>query len=411
MRKFLTLISCFLFLSVISLASTMAIAGDNTPPPSSKEWTLLVYLNGNNNLDSYGKLNIKQMEEVGSTKDINIVVQWASLENAKTQRLYVVRSTDPKNVTSPIVQNMGTVDMGNWKSIVDFVRWGVANYPAKHYFLDVWDHGSGWHALRALNSTTRSVYSPLDISWDDNSGNHITTLQLGQALAQSAQIIGHKIDLYASDACLMAMAEVADQVASSVQIYGGSEEVEPGAGWPYNTLLQRWAAKPLSSAAEVSQILTEEYVKSYNTGGSNENANATFSSFDLSKMKQLNASISKFGQSILKLNPADRAKLLTVANATQSFTYSDYKDLSDFLAGVDAAGLSGLERGSTDDIRRSVNEFIIAHAATTGYEKALGLSIWLPTSSDTYNSNANGYQSLLFQSQTHWGEALRFLVQ
>src|SRR4051812_16677829 len=59
-----------------------------------KEWTFLTFLNGNNNLDSFGALNINQMEQVGSTDQINIVVQWASLRNRRTQRLYITKDKD-----------------------------------------------------------------------------------------------------------------------------------------------------------------------------------------------------------------------------------------------------------------------------------------------------------------------------
>ena len=197
--------------------------------------------------------------------------------------------------------------------------------PAKHYFLDVWDHGSGWHAIQ-LNSAAMAQpdhtifggFSPLDISWDDNSGNSITTQQLGQALTESAKIIGHKVDLYASDACLMAMAEVANEMADSVQIYAGSEEVEAAAGWPYDALLKRWAAKPTSTAAEIATILAEEYVKSY-SGGENGTSDATYSVFDMSKLTNFAGAVSAFGAKLQKLDTNSRKAILTAATQSTAF--------------------------------------------------------------------------------------------
>ena len=188
------------------------------------------------------------------------------------------RRNGGSTVTSPIVQDMGAVDMGDYRSLINFVQWGVQNYPAKHYFIDVWDHGSGWHAIQAQ---ARFGIKPLDISWDDNTGHSFTTAQLGQALAESAKIIGHKVDVYGSDACMMAMAEVALNVRAvdSVQIYAGSEEEEPGAGWPYDALLAKWNAMDSASAADVGKILTHEYVASYKDGGENQPADVTFSAF------------------------------------------------------------------------------------------------------------------------------------
>src|SRR5207249_497818 len=98
-------------------------------------------------------------------------------------------------------------------------------------------------------------------------GNHITTLQLGQAIQEVSKAIGHKLDVYGSDACLMSMVEVAGEMSKSVDTFVGSEEVEPGEGWPYVTLLKRWSANPKSTPAQVGKILAEEYVKAYSTGG------------------------------------------------------------------------------------------------------------------------------------------------
>src|SRR5262245_35929194 len=99
-----------LFGSVLLLTSAVSAYSAEAP----KEWTFLIYINGNNNLDSFGALNIKQMEQVGSTDKINIVVQWASQSARKTVRLLAKKSTNPNNVTSPIIQDLGSADMGDY---------------------------------------------------------------------------------------------------------------------------------------------------------------------------------------------------------------------------------------------------------------------------------------------------------
>ncbi len=281
MRKYQVLFAAFVLVFTVPLflqSPAKAEEGNGV-----KDWTFLVFLNGKNSLDSFGALDINEMEKVGSTDKINVLVQWASTSNHKTQRLYVQKDNDPNRVTSPVVQDMGSVDMGDWRSLVEFVQWGVANYPAKHYFIDVWDHGSGWH----LNS---GGFSPRDISWDDDTGHFMTTKQLGQALAEAAKAIGHKVDLYGSDACLMGMAEVAGEMSNSVEFSVGSEETEPGEGWPYDGLLSRWSALPTASASDVAKILTTEYVKSYQ-GGSQGKSEVTFSAFDLSKLNKVSFAV------------------------------------------------------------------------------------------------------------------------
>jgi hypothetical protein len=400
-----------LFGALSLLLPSLTASAASTPNPE-KEWTFLVYLNGNNNLDSFGSVNLEQMEKVGSTDKINVVVQWASLANGKTQRLLVQKSTNPSAVTSPILADIGQVDMGDYRTLVDFVQWGVQQYPAKHYLIDVWDHGSGWHnfqsKLSMMGDRAKAKYHATDISWDENTGHFITTVQLGQALAESAKIIGHKVDLYGSDACLMAMAEVATEVSDSVEVYAGSEETEPGAGWPYDALLTRWSALATASAQDVATILVQEYVNSYNNG-ENGSGDVTFSAFDLSKTEVLQSAITDFAAKIQTLDAAGRTNLLTAASAATSFTFADYVDLGDFVSGVSDS--RAIDPAVVDNVRQAVSQFVIANADTSKFAKAKGMSIWLPTTLDGYTQYADAYSGLKWEPLTHWGDALKSLLQ
>ncbi len=403
--------STYLLAGALALAaSSSALAVEakaeaSSPPRALKEWTLLVFLNGHNNLDSFGAMDINEMEKVGSTDQVNVVVQWASTANGRTRRLLARKDNDPRRVTSPTVQDLAAVDMGDWRNLVEFVRWGAANYPAKRYFVDVWDHGSGWHKLRGDSGMT-----PKDISWDDHTGNYITTEQLGEALKQSAEIIGHRIDIYGSDACLMAMAEVAGEMVDSVDVFVGSEEVEPGEGWPYDGLVKGMADKPTATAAEVAKILTAEYVKSYQ-GGSQGTREVTFSAFDLSKTEKLYEAIAGFGQRLRALGTGDRTKAVTAANDTISFTYSDYGDLQDFLALLERAGVGGIGREDYGAVRGACGDYVIANQTTSTYSRAKGLAIWLPGAKYTYNRYAARYAGLKFNRATDWGAALQHVLQ
>ena len=418
MRKFTALaVSSLLTLVTLGLVSSAAFAEDSDPSHKPKEWTLLVYLNGNNNLDRFGKMNMLQMEKVGSTANINIVVQWASLSAGKVQRYYVTKGTSSSNVTSPPIQDMGKVDMGDYKNLVSFIEWGAKNFPAKHYFVDVWDHGSGWHALMArlkLLSNTRvdinPGFSPFDISWDDLTGHSITTAQLGEAMAEGKRILGHNVDLYGSDACLMAMAEVANEMSDSVSVFAGSQEVEPGAGWPYDTFLARWAKKGDATPAEVATYLTEEYTASY-MGGTNGHSNVTFSSFDLSKMEVLNNAVKKLGEQLATVNSEGGQKIMDVVQNVQNFTFSDYGDLGDFVKGLEEAQVAGVDKASFGEVREAMKQFIVANKVTPGFAKATGLSIWLPSSKGTFDHYSSAYEKLKFEQNTHWTNGLRAFLK
>jgi hypothetical protein len=367
-----------------------------------KDWTLLVYLNGHNNLDEFGAINIKQMEKVGSTDKVNVVVQWASMAAPKTKRLYITKSDSATVVTSPVVQELDPVDMGDPESLLAFVRWAKANYPARHYFIDIWNHGSGWHNVTAKGGQIHST----DISWDERFATHITTKQLGAAIRGSAAILGQKVDIYGSDACLMAMGEVAGEMKDSVSVFVGAQETEPSLGWPYDTILEAWNKLPSASPDQVGALTVQEYTKSY-SGGENGSEEVTLSAFRMSEWARFESAFQQFSTEMRGISAADMAAALRVAGNTQSFYYSDYKDLFHFTEGLSAAGFGGVKANTLTVLQNAVRAMVVANGVTNNYRNSHGISIWLPDDRYDYDRYKTIYENLAFNQSTGWGQALR----
>jgi hypothetical protein len=385
------------FLLALTLGSGPAHAAD-------KEWTFLLYLNGNNNLDSFGKLNLNQMEAVGSSDAVNMVVQWASIDNGDTRRLYVQKDNDTANVTSPVVQNIGAADMGSAQTLEDFIKWGVAAYPAKHYFVAVWDHGSGWHAIHSAGLHAD------DISWDDNTGHSITTKELGAVMNDVASWLGRKIDVYGSDACLMGMAEVAGEMKDSVSFFVGSQDLEPGAGWPYTDFLAPLVANPQMSAHDLSALLTTSYAKSYD-GGSNGSESVTMSTFDLARYDAVKNAVTQLGAEVARMPDSARAQILAAAKNAQSFYTSDYVDLGDFLKKISAQQIREIDSKVIDNATAALSQFVVVSSNTGSFAAATGASIWLPTDTSTLGQYLDSYKALRWDSDTHWSAALENFVK
>ena len=368
-----------------------------------KDWTLLVFINGNNNLDSFGYEDMNEMEQVGSTDRINVVTQWASMSQSTVKRFLVQKDNDFSNVTSPVVQDIGSVDMGSTKTLIDFIRWGVENYPAKKYFIDVWNHGSGWH---------RNVKFPdfqfLDISFDDKTGNSISTEDLGRAMSEAASIIGHKVDIYGSDACLMQMAEVAGEMSQAVEVVVGSQANEPAAGWPYGDWLKAWVGLgENASARKVAAALTSTFKKSYSNGSQGESS-VTLSALDLSKSENFYATLTQFSKWALKPEKSALPAIRAVLSETQSFGEGDYVDMGDFLKNLDAKW-TGVERLELRRLQDVMKEFVISNEVSEEYGRSSGLSFWIPRSRRQYDSHSARYTKLNFAKQTQWNEVLKTL--
>lgn len=387
-KNFLSLIAvvCFSFSAIAAQAA-------------EKEWTFLLFLNGHNNLSYFGDKNLIDMEKSGSTNLVNYVVQWGKSGDTKTRRLLVKKSKDSTKVTSPTIMDLENNDMGDYKNLIEFVRWGVEKFPAKHYFIAVWNHGSGWKKMRAEDGL-----HPTDISFDDNTGNKITTEQLGLALAEAKKIIGHNVDIYGSDACLMQMVEVAAEMKDSVDYFVGSQELEPGDGWPYEPFMAKWGAAPTQTPAEISILLSKEYLKSY-SGGVYGTSNITFSALDMSKLDAVISSSGQLAQHMKSFSMEDLKKIKEEVANVQSFYYSDYVDYGDFLKKVEALPLQK-DNKLIMQAKADLDALVMSTDNSLNYARATGLSIWIPTFE---TGEMTRYSGLQYSKLSGWNSFLQAL--
>lgn len=382
---------------------------------TQKEWTFLVYINGHNDLSMFSDQNIIDMERVGSTSDINIVVEWGMRKalaydqwgiptswSYPTKRLYVQKSKDPLFVTSPTLQSFDNMDMGDYRNFQKFIEWGMKAYPAKHYFVAIWNHGSGWHKTKAKMGSDANL---LDVSFDDGTKNFISTEQMGVVMANIKNTLGRNIDILGSDACLMQMLEIVGEFKDSVDYAVGSQELEPGEGWPYFPFLQKWAANPKLTPAEVSVLLSKEYDAAYDGGIYGTRKGTTFSALDLSKTDALYTAIASLTKSLVTLNAADMKKIKTAALSTTHFNSMDsfdYADLSDFMTQIRFAKISSIKSNLLNDVQARVKDLVLTTDNDINeFPNATGLSIWLPLTKNTHQAR---YDKLKSSLATGWNK-------
>src|SRR3990170_7245992 len=174
------------------------------------DWTFLIYLDADNNLESVGILDFLEMASVGSSAQVNIIVQFDRSVGfdtlfgdwATVKRFRVTQGITPTPANALV--DLGELDMADPATLVDFVSWGVATYPARHYFLDLWDHGFGWAGVL-----------------QDGTG-YMTTTELGTALAQVRSTLGRNLDIVGNDACRMTL-EIMYELQPYVDYFVGSQ--------------------------------------------------------------------------------------------------------------------------------------------------------------------------------------------
>jgi len=114
------------------------------------KWTVMVYMNADNDLERFGVRDFLEMSKVGSTQDVNILVQMDRTPGyteeygnwTQTLRFKVEKNMTPTKEES--LSDIGEANMGEPSVLKNFIDWGKQNYPAENYILVIWDHGDGW---------------------------------------------------------------------------------------------------------------------------------------------------------------------------------------------------------------------------------------------------------------------------
>src|SRR3990172_3246671 len=136
-------------------------------------WTILIYLAGDNNLDNAALDDRGEMKAVGSTPEVAVVAQIDRSGDDGAQRYLVTPGTgELDGLAADRVATLPEVNTGDPVALLEFVRWGMATYPADHVALILWNHGAGWKDDDIYRRTR-------DAGWDARDAPHNSVRRRG----------------------------------------------------------------------------------------------------------------------------------------------------------------------------------------------------------------------------------------
>lgn len=390
---------------------------------TKKPWTIIVYIAADNDLRGFAARNLKQMSNVGSNSNCNIVahldIQLSG--NKKITRRYYIEKDQifHMNADEPGTQQM---DSGDPKTLISCCQWAIQNYPADNYMLIFWNHGTGIidpATGKIINSvdlfTFNNATNKLDldrsigfldiitileqqqrgICWDDTTGHYLTNQKLDEALAYICKnyLNGGKFSIVAFDACLMSMLEVANIIKPYANIMIGSQEVEFAAGWDYAR-----AFNPLAYSAPSKADLAKNIVKMYGQAYDNVTDDYTQSAMNLDTIDAIEDNINIVARLLmecLKKQHNNSVKNAIYASSNKllctHFDEPSYIDLHHFLSNLQANlkhfAFTNTSEGNTltkalhDAIAQGlslIEKNVIAYACGKNVSNARGISIYFP---------------------------------
>jgi len=352
------------------------------------DWTVMVYLAADNNLEGAAIEDVNEMEVVGSTASVNILVQLDRIRRhdgsngnwKDTRRGRVVQDTDTLEINTPLTNIDGAdeeLNMGDPETLTDFIQWGASAYPADKYAIVLWDHGGGTDG----------------VCLDDTSDDLLTVAEVGQALTDS----GVYIDIIGFDACLMGMMEQAYEVRTRGDIMVASEQTIPWYGWPFDTFLADLVAAPGQDAATLAAGIVTRYGQSY--GGEK-----TLSAVDLTAVGAMAVELDSFAGTLIT-EDADWAPMGAARASAGYYGKDDFRDLGGFIDHVVSYASNANIVSAAQAMQASYASTVISNHSGPG-ESATGLSIYLPAQGDLLSDSYTAANFDLL-SETQWDEFLQ----
>jgi Clostripain family len=374
----------------------------STSASAKDDWTVLVYLDGDNDLESDAIDDFGEMASVGSTDAVNIIVQFDRISSDEdwdassygdwsgVKRFRIERRKKP--VASNQIADLGERNMGSPRTLADFVTWGIKTYPAQHYALIFWDHGASWPGVA---------------SDDSSDGDMLTLPELAEALTDAQQRTGvKKLDLIGFDACLMGQIDVLRTVAPFGDVAIGSADLEPGEGWAWNAWLNDLARAPQIDAAALAPHIIRSFAAFYKKDG---DPSVTLAAFDLNKIDQLTSQLDTLAGAMIDTMPASYAAIGKARAHAAEYASGDTDisaiDLGYFADSLVANGASQPVARAARALSKTIDAARIAQGNGADHANSTGISIYFPWKKKHYDSSYA--QSSPLTKATRWDEFLQ----
>ena len=381
---------------IVLLGLLLTLSGTALAAPTAghAKWTVMVYISGDNNLEDFVVSDIEtELAPTGSSANVQVVALAdrtpgydTSRGDWQTTKLFHVTKgmlATPENA----VADWGERDFGDKQTLIDFVTWTKANYPADHYALYFWGHGWNWHPGVVMRDET--------VSATDNDPNLMDTLDMDEVKA-ALPSLGF-IDMVGFDGCQMASIEVDRLWHGHATALSHSQEWVGDEGIQYDLVLAQLAANPNMTADQVAIATTQSA-----TSDKTWSAVAVDSRFDT-----LLSAVDQWSVALKNGLGANRKKYDQSFTATRSFWQAPMdKDLYDMAYEIKNHVSDQNIKNKSQAVMNAVNSVVLSERHVNAYADVHGITIYHISKATEKDSNYTYYRTLDFALQTAWDEFL-----
>lgn len=348
----------------------------------NKKLTLIIYMAGDNDLESYAIENLKSMEHA-KFRNINVLAlvdraegydetngNWTDtrllkITHDKTEGNYLTSERLDCPPLGISADKETELDMGNYLVLQKLLKFAETEFKSEQYALIIWGHGTGWRYEKVLKTEKSRA-----VAIDDKTDSFMSVSELGKALQNS------HLGVIGFDTCFGGVIENVYELKDCAEFTVASPGVTPASGWNYKYLLERLSECDFS-AETIAEIMKES-------------SSARTTKIKNSEVQELKENIEEFSKNLSARieNTEDKDFVLKKIFNSKSYSYNVYPcdmyldvySLAECFVSDESNDLSA----SAKKLCNAVN-----NAAVTSYSENSEIGIYFisKTSSNTVSSS------------------------
>jgi hypothetical protein len=414
---------------------------DSSYTDIKKTWTNFIYLNADNDLSGFVAPCLKCIEKIGSSKDVNVLVQYDGPRLNDAKRMLIRKIFKSGLPNNDIYEENIEYDMLNPKTVSDFLEWGLRNFPADKISFSLVTHGAGIFNFPKLNGDSNdqprnglTPDKPYDSIWLHMDLDKMVT-NIKDVLAESYN--GKKIELFIYNACLMGNFESLATLSSIAKYAAASEypinykEYDLPKGDTYGisikSLLKYVTNNPDAEINAICRCLIETFRNTYESHGYHHRESvkthcpqSSLVFCNLSNFSIVKNNLKRVVKDILlKANKEPEffkslfIELLKIHKVDSTIQYIDFGHFAEIIYQI--SHLKSAE--ALHNLLCNSNNFILekVHFHSSSKKQNSGISIFLPTGIiagqfNTSNPLYRAYKDYKIVKETGWGKFIDIYI-
>jgi hypothetical protein len=438
---------------VTEMAPTKNLAKSKTK--EQREWTIMVYYAGDNNLSAECVYALNEMKNVVGLDQFYLLVQFDPNDPFLPTHRYLITddgkvATLPANIidrasfdpeagevffqresenarqlaktrqeglkqfskisnaakaasfgTAPD-PNDGSIDDTDTASpitLYNFLSFCMNEYPARHYLPVIAGHGAGTQRDYLLRDSTPDGY--------------LTLNELKLVFRKLRRDRGKPFEILGMDNCLMSMGEICYELRGSVETIVGCESFSPSSGWPFREILERLRdIQAAASKKPVTRKFAEAIVEEYTTYYANYwlgGLSVAQSAMNILEVEKFKEDVDAFADALVQeLEREESRKAARSAGKAPAYPFRDalvlahweaqsyngerFADLFDFCDCLEKRSQRAPIVTACRRIKKSIESFVLKSCYNgAAYQHSHGVSLYFP-----WSQVGNSYMNLDF---------------